>query len=54
MKTRIDGAIETIEHFMFMVVDGIVLSTQQKNQIKELLPLLNKNWYNEAIELIKN
>ncbi len=54
METRIDGAIETIEHYMFMVVDGIVLSTQQKNQIKELLPLLDKNWYNEAIELLKN
>ena len=54
MKNRIDGAIETIEHYMFMVVDGIVLSTQQKNQIKELLPLLDKNWYNEAIELLKN
>lgn len=53
MKTRIDGAIETIEHFMFMVVDGIVLSTPQKNQIKELLPLLPENWHNEAIELLK-
>lgn len=52
MQTRINGAIDTIETYMFMFIDGIVLSTQQKNHIKELLPLLPTNWYKEAILLL--
>jgi len=52
MNTRIKGAIETIEHFMFMVIDGVVLNVQQKNQIKELMPLLPENWHKEAVELL--
>lgn len=52
MKTRINGAIETIETYMFMSMDGIVLSTQQKNHIKELLPLLPTNWHKEATLLL--
>ena len=52
MKTRINAANETIEMYMYMVIDGHKLSCVQKQQIKELIPICSKNWADEAYSLI--
>ena len=52
MKTRIDAANETIEMYMYMVIDGHKLSDVQKQQIKEIIPICSQNWAVEAYSLI--
>lgn len=53
MNKRISGANETIEHYIYMTVDGHKLSQAQINHIKELFPLLCGTGLNWAKELLK-